>query len=215
MFVRPALEFQLAHGLTDIGTDYVLPVRWPSAEAIETHLEKWGDLAKEFLHPLEILLPSKWRNKSAEKEVLTDLNTILDELIQLNPELKSVDYDRTKFAEVWPVLQGVASGFNTDDINYFLEIRIRNKTSEGHEIERSSAKNKIYAKILLVYPAEHHQHLQDHFIDHMNWIASPQTVQNVQTQLDEKIRALEDAAQTSAVDYVTARREGASRNRTL
>ena len=114
---HPALEFQTNNHLRGIAGRYKIPgnVTAPEYEdmmsqKVHAAIEALSDgKAKNFWDVLETTDPFDFLAKSWKK------------LVRLNPVLRKVRLDEGSAEEVYNAHLGVTSGFNVDDINFFLE----------------------------------------------------------------------------------------------
>lgn len=71
----------------------------------------WSDaVGAEFQHVM----------KTPEHPYRVMQRALWDELVSLNPALEKVTFDRMEGQQIHDAMMGVSSGFNVDDINYFL-----------------------------------------------------------------------------------------------
>jgi hypothetical protein len=104
--VRPALVFAEENGLSGIGRTYALPPGL-DAETIEAYV-----LALRWTARAGLMTPQRYAERMQE------LGAALEEI---NPALAALAYDRTEAPAVFDVVMGVTSGFNTDDIQFFID----------------------------------------------------------------------------------------------
>ena len=64
-------------------------------------------------------------------EALKEINGEIKKLQELNPELKRLNFNPNKMLEAYQALIGVTSGYNPDDINYFLHSLRTGKRDES------------------------------------------------------------------------------------
>lgn len=97
-----ALEFEARYGLSGIGRRYIMPPDH-DMQSLEYEIRRrvqWVDI------------PMNERLKRAQGYA--------DTLTALNPGLTWVSYQRQDLLDVWHFILGVTSGYNPDDIDYFI-----------------------------------------------------------------------------------------------
>ena len=119
----PALKFQRLFQMEDknIGRKWRMP-NGMSMAAVEQAMWKSGLLELWDDCLLETRLTSDLAEKNpkiAERFGLAE--NIADALILLNPELRDVSFDRAHWHELRGFLHGVVSGFNTDDLQAWID----------------------------------------------------------------------------------------------
>ncbi len=98
----PALEFEDRIGIAGVGRRYAMPPDH-DMESLEHEIKR----------------RIKWCAISLD-ERLKRAQDYADILTRLNPELQKTRYDRDDLTDVWHFLLGVTSGFNPDDIDFFI-----------------------------------------------------------------------------------------------
>lgn len=91
-----------------------------------------------------------------------------DELVSLNPELKTVRLDKSDILKVYDAINGAASGFKPQDINYYFE------ADNSEEARRAHFADPLREKI------------QNETGAHICWIASPETLSDINLKLEER-----------------------------
>jgi hypothetical protein len=176
----PAYRFEKASGLKGIAGNYkypggLNPVQFDDAWTWTFYSNGETQLYPTALVDRGIALPRVGaREEISEylartpREIQDAFQGVLDELIALNPELKGVRVDRKNIGMVYDVINGVASGFNVNDINYYLEADNSDTARRAYfeDPRRLRIENETGAR-----PC---------------WIASPQTLDLVCLKLDER-----------------------------
>ncbi len=150
---QPAVEAAQRHGLHGVGGDYLLP-RGLSAPVVETY-------AMVAMHVV--------RGKDGQETAQRHLHDLLMRLEHLNPVLTTLAYDRSDVKQCYDAILGVTSGFNTDDIQHYLDGNFYKKSME----------NPAYA-------AQHAavvKHLND---NELYWVPSPKTMGRILAQQPRK-----------------------------
>ena len=127
----PVLEFEQAHALDSrLGNVYKTPDGRPIGEW-DQEFNEFGWRRRTFLffdRPYDTL-PTYFKKLSQGRverpwSEIKYTRKILEQFIEKNiaefPELKNLKYDRNSRHEVATVLGGILSGFNVDDINYYI-----------------------------------------------------------------------------------------------
>lgn len=166
---HPSIEFEQQNDLTDIGGYYNMP-RGMSAAEYEDWF--WGTNTAQ-LEAKDVAIGDGKRYMSAKQPSSHVMNSWL-ELKALNPELENVRLDENLHYDVYCAVMGVTSGFNIDDINFFLEqlyvghgypaVQGRNMPTHGERLER----------------------IEDVSEERMSWVPSPRTAQRIESQFQAK-----------------------------
>ena len=127
----------------------------------EADIRAGGELARKF---------EQW----ADKELQNEYKSMLTRLTALNPELTdAIRFDADDIKHVYDVLVGVVSGFNPDDINYYLH-DYKYKQDSPQNKERRQLEEAVLTKL-------------DATDDHtLGWIASPGTLHKIEQQLQDR-----------------------------
>ena len=115
-YKAPALEFEKRAGIAGVGRRYAIP-RDHDMQSLEHEIKrriKWADI------PME----ERQRRAALYARVVT----------RLNPELERVRYNKSDLGDTWTFLLGVTSGFNPDDIDWFINAD-REELRSGHNEE--------------------------------------------------------------------------------
>ena len=166
---HPALDFQTANLLRCIAGRYVIPSNYTAPEYEDLTSRKMHDAAAalaggeaprfKFWDIIEKAPPPEFLRKSWNK------------LVRLNPVLKGVRFDKANAEEMYNAHLGVTSGFNVDDINFFLE---QKKVGDGLPAKQ--------AREMPVH-GERLQRIEAAALTPMFWVASPKTAEKVEERL--------------------------------
>jgi hypothetical protein len=116
-WVFPALEFEKATGMRGIGHIYKMPGGITMREAF-VHLKNiLGN--RDFYEFIKAAF-AKNALSAKNNEVMTKIGKFAREIIDLNPELKKVSFDKEDAIETEDFIAGVLSGYNPEDIDFFL-----------------------------------------------------------------------------------------------
>lgn len=144
-----AAEIASRYRLQGVSGDYLLP-RGLSAPVLETY----AMVAANIIY-----------RKNDQTLALHYLNDLITRLEELNPALTTLTYNRSNIKHCHDAVLGVTSGFNTDDIQFYLDGNYYKKSME----------NPAYA-------AKHGAvvtHLND---DRLYWVPSPKTLDRILAQ---------------------------------
>jgi hypothetical protein len=172
---HPALEFQTQNHLRGIAGRYRIPGNYTAPEYEDRMSREMIALARplltgqerrNFWDVLEKIAPPPQLKKS--------WNT----LVRLNPALKAVKFDKTNAEEMYNAHLGVTSGFNVDDINFFLQ---QKHVGEGLPARQARA---------MPGHGERLKRIDDIAKAPMFWVASPKTAEKVEARLLRKKKEL-------------------------
>lgn len=111
-FSQPPIDTERKYNLTGISGHYTLP-RGVDAEMLQDYVINIREDAFE--------------NRMTMDERFQRMDDIVDALEQLNPTLKNLTYNRDSMRDIYSVVLGVASAFNTKDIQHFLDMSLTGK----------------------------------------------------------------------------------------
>ncbi len=197
-FGRPALEFEKATGFSGIAASYIFP------EGVDLEVANaW--VAERFLpfvtfHQNPIPFEVQFRNGEqllfdpnavAQLHALEALQKLVEDLVTRNPELGRLTFQRDSIADCYHVVLGAISGFNPDDIQYFLRDD-RDRDAHSHQVEILEEKFK-----------------QDLGMDvKIRWTFSSATGEEILRQITEEShkRLTTQAVNLSHIETITGRR---------
>ena len=166
---HPALEFQTGNHLRGIAGRYVIPGNYTAPEYEDMTSRKMHDAAAAmaggdiprfaFWDIIEKAPPPEFLAKSWNR------------LVRLNPVLKKVRLDKTNAEDMYNAHLGVTSGFNVDDINFFLE---QKKVGEGLPAKQ--------AREMPVH-GDRVKRIDAIALTPMFWVASPKTAEKIEERL--------------------------------
>ncbi|MBK6896927.1 MAG: hypothetical protein IPH06_10090 [Alphaproteobacteria bacterium] len=152
----PAHAFEQETGMTGISYSYVLP----------EDLQPENTRPESSFHSLVNVWDAAAQNR---------LYQMVDETLALNPGsgLERIPLDRTSPQAIQDFLHGVVSGFNADDIHYYLSL---------HGLLSSGNDDAGFQKIP-GYKDRIAQAALEHRLGHqLGWLASPQTIDRIKQQ---------------------------------
>ena len=167
---QPAVAFEEAHGLSGIAGRYQFSTE-PGMDRASLQRKIWK--------------PGEGMQKLHEAEIKSIFN-----MLELhNPEhVSKIVFDRSKPKHVKDVVHGMVSGFNTDDINYFMRRSYSPHSLEhpvwiAEDAKRTAAEVKIMQRTQLK--------------PRMQWIASDPTLDKIWQQVKDRpvINSVEDTTQ--------------------
>ena len=172
---QAARAFETRHGITGISGDYKLPGGVDPVTFDKGFVWKFEDgklVTPPMLADKGLSLPAPLPDESAfgplsraSPEVTAVYKQTWDNMVELNPSLKDIKVNTGNAAELYHATNGVASGLNTNDINFFLE-RSRGNTRYGDYFHSSD-----FTKI------------EDDFNTRPTWIAAPETLKDIHGKL--------------------------------
>ncbi len=160
-FHQPAAIFEKRHGLSGIARHYILPES-VSPQDLETYA-----------------LLMRHRNDISRDSFSRRMAEVACALVARNPDLGAINCDTQKdpYAH-YTLIQGVASGFNPDDIAYFLAC-----AAEGHRPYTSMVETEAYKNLCATFNAA----------SSPGWALAPKTLARIEAQLREKSAAAPSA----------------------
>lgn len=164
-WVFPAREFEQQTGMTGLSRSYKTPKGQDETDLASQWYEIYGRRKYGVIFDQNISYVARYFNNLAhgirESEDWEDeLRTTVAELIRLNPELSIVRYNPDDIEQTFRVLDGALSGFNPDDINYYV--------NEWEQADRN-------------YSNAYKDLLEEHLPANIYWIASPATLQKIKS----------------------------------
>lgn len=141
---EPARHFEEAYGLSGIAEKYDFPEGLSARK-----IEKDGYWKKD--HPT--------------------LSQLWAQLVDRNPRLNAVTLREDSRLDLSHAVQGVASGFNVNDINFFLELD-RKGVPAGAYLDKNAETREIYDWIR-----------KETGRDDIRWVPSPPTFREIKRQL--------------------------------
>lgn len=164
---HPALRFQRDNNLRGIAGRYFIPdgktaAQYEKAMSRKMHVHVETEMAKRGATEYDY-----W--KVAEDMGLPGfLEKSWDKLVELNPALKKVKLDRSCVEDVYNAHIGVTSGFNVNDINFFLR---QKHVGNGLPALQSHKMPVHGARLDRINAAAESQ---------MFWVASPATAKKIE-----------------------------------
>lgn len=146
---QPSLRFEVQAGLSGICGQYIFP------EGIQPFE----------LEEMLVMLP-------LQAEALPLFQDIWRRIELLNPVLGAVAVQKADSADIYHALLGVTSGFNIDDINFYLDTKRRGLKPWAYSQQQPHLKklyDDIQARACL-----------------MLWVAAPETLEKIKAQMDKK-----------------------------
>lgn len=152
--LQPALTLQHTHGLSNIGQHYRMPhgldVKMAEAYCMANGwLQHQGKIDRETTHE--------------------NISALANRLIDLNPALARLQFDRNNLRHCTDIVMGVTSGFNTDDMQFFLD---------GNSYQKSMDNPAYAAKAAAALDALG--------ADHLGWVPAPKTLDRILAQRPPK-----------------------------
>lgn len=151
---QPAVDFERRFGLTEIAGRYTMPEGVTASD-----LQAYALLFKS-------------RDPVAALDGLIRVTEVLKEL---NPELHVLRYNQENVMSVFHIVMGVASAFNTDDMQHFLD-------STGYAALKMQSSPEYGSLCRAFNKAATNQPLN------MQWVASPSTLTEMRRQFKAKIK---------------------------
>lgn len=180
----PAYRFEKATGLKGIAGNYKYPAGMNAVQFDDAWTWTFNSNGTTRLLPTALVgkgvpLPEVGPREEVNdyirrlpQETQNEFRKVWDELVALNPQLKAVRIDTADTGKLYDVINGVASGFNPNDINYYLE------ADSSEDSRRAYFEDSRRIKI------------EDETGARPCWIASPQTLDQICLKLEEnKARA--------------------------
>ena len=147
---QPAKILERKHDLQDIAGDYHMPagLKAPMVEAFAIAIN--------------------WMHRRAEistDEALARMHPLLDRMIELNPAMSVLRFDRNNVTKCVDCVMGMTSGFNRDDMQFFLD---------GNYFQMSMDKPEYASKFTAAAQLLNR--------DGLGWVPAPATLDKIITQ---------------------------------
>ncbi len=183
MWQRPAYQFEQVTGFKGIASRYVMPPGAGCCQQIESfiaHKAKELDIGPYVREgkPYHISMAQYERSdrtkiemyRPARRELLLSMmQAYAWEFLRYNPELGRVGFDESSIGELYDFCRGVLSGYNPDDIDYYIK-----------QSQQTSRDTKDDAPLMSTVPR-----LNKFFGNiAVGGRPSPQTLQKITQQLD-------------------------------
>jgi len=185
----PALQFERYFGLRDIGRTWQMP-GGISMAAMERQLWGCGFLDYDISNDT-ILTTATAEQYPAIAMRFATAQQLATDFIDLNPDLRRVDFDPTHWEQIKSFILGVTSGFNSNDIQYWLKGGRR--TPELEQLRQriysqcfNAPEQSWYPQDLKAKFNEGAYGLGPDVISLVHWVPCPQTIVQINTQLDQK-----------------------------
>ncbi len=181
---KPAAAFEIAHNISGIAHYYKFPTVTVEGEASNLSIffdsytgnKYFKDVMACYRHPLEC---DYRREKIAELDpaLMGELQGEWQALKDLNPELEVVQIDVNDPLHLMDALRGAASLFNPDDISFFLDLCVKEKSwaaaVNAHEVPGyTDLANRVIALAG----------------DRPGWVVSPGTLEKIEKQFTAPIQ---------------------------
>lgn len=184
---QPARSFEQQTRMTGIAGRYIFPENFTASEYEDRYT--WLFSANGFKRIPEVLkgtglpeetmteVPQGWRVKGLLAHVSEGYKALLFtgwcDIERLNPQTEKVVFDRNDVEQTYQALLGVTSGFNIDDINFFLDLSrqgfppgAHSRTLPGYNEMRLNVESRAGTPLY--------------------WVASMNTLKKIKQQLDTR-----------------------------
>lgn len=151
---QPARRFATRHGFKDIAGDWRLP-QGLRAQDVEAYI-----------------LCLRWALRFAQlppADYIARQERLLDRLFTLNPQLRRLRFDRKDTRKGFDLVMGVTSGFNTDDIQHFIDGKVGYISRQDPAYARQS--DRI-----------------ERIFGHMEWVPAPVTMAKIEAQIPARFK---------------------------
>ena len=160
----PAHEFETGTGFIGISGNWNIPGGYNDTELavllMDTHFEGMP------------LFSTKTYSLSIEQA-----SNLLDQFKALNPALEDIDADRSETFDIFNIIMGVLSGFNADDIGFFVERDRKKRNAEITELD---------FKVMRSQEKTRTAQLSDQAGAPIHWVPSPNTFENIRKQVQQR-----------------------------
>jgi hypothetical protein len=170
---HPALQFSRANNLRGIAARYRIPggeiasiyedEMWRKMEAVVTlQAAATNMVGQNFWSIAETMQPPAFLKKSWDK------------LVKLNPRLKDIRMNKNAAADMLNAHLGVTSGFNVDDINFYIEQQHTGEGKPAMQARRMPDHGGRLARIEAVAQED------------LQWVASPATAKKIEQRFKRR-----------------------------
>lgn len=170
---HPALQFQRANNLRGIAGRYYIPDGKTAAQYEKAMSRKMHDHVEQEMAKCGATPYEYWA--TAERLGLPGfLEKSWDKLVELNPVLKDVKVNRSSVEDVYNAHIGVTSGFNVDDLNFFLEQKHTGQGLPALQARNMPVHGARVARIESVAAVS------------FSWVASPKTAKKIEARFKRR-----------------------------
>lgn len=161
-------------------TGRALDIHWIyPAKELEEKLNLSG-ISREYKMPngktmLRVAKETLYQDKN-----VTELNAVLKEIIALNPELSTISYDKTHERNIVDFIMGITSGFNPDDISFYLQTQPKDY---NHVLTKAQLERLAVCDIF-----------SEKLETPLGWIPSKQTLEKITQQKNIPYETLSEEA---------------------
>ncbi len=142
-----------------------------------------------------------YRKDITKTQFSNKMTKLWDDLVARNPELDKIKYNPQKIKRdpqdskaCYYMIQGVASAFNVDDIQFFIA-----KLEKGEPPALKMTKGVAYKSLSQEF---------NKAADQMQWAASPKTLRSIEAQLQKKYQQKKLSGKTPSNKKVVGRKFG-------
>ncbi len=174
---KPAVRFEMKTGLSGISQEYVFPQGMTAREFEGLYFWRGGkmppvwaqyaDLPERNVEALPYDIDTFLNLSSPQLNAL--YRGVWEEMVKLNPVLADFGLDTTSTRAIYDALLGMASAFNLDDIDYYLDLR-----KDRRPAALESMQHPLNEEIREISGTR------------MEWAPSPKTMQRVAEMLRDK-----------------------------
>lgn len=185
----PALKCARLLGLRDIGVNWRMP---DNLTMSETEASLWDNGI------LDCHIDLQLRRRSGVASLFNQAADYADAFTALNPDLKSVSFNRDLWRDMRGFIHGVVSGFNLDDITLWVKDdfcekeRARKLTEKLHgriiaEYHKPLEKSRYPQELRMAFMKQQQiRILSDRELSCVRWAPHSRTVEKISRQLDAK-----------------------------
>jgi hypothetical protein len=164
--IHPARKFELFNHIRGIAGRYKIPQGMTAKQYEEKHRLLMQETLLTSVPNKDIAPHILWQ-ETRTIQPPAFLQESWDRLVKLNPILKTIKMNSDNTRDLYNAHMGVTSGFNTDDINFYIE-----RDNDGGQAAKQAREMPVHGDML--------KRINAVSATHLNWVPSPQTAQKIE-----------------------------------
>jgi hypothetical protein len=163
---HPARKFEVFNHFRGIAGRYKIPDGMTAKHYEQKHHDRLQEALLASVPDKDIVLHVLWQG-TRTLPVPDFLHESWRRLVKLNPILKTIKMNPDNTRDLYNAHMGVTSGFNVDDINFYIE-----RDNDGGQAAKQAREMPVHGAML--------KRINAVSATHLNWVPSPQTAQKIE-----------------------------------